>query len=180
MTAVRPKVAELAFQVFGRALHPELFDVAQCRIIERNGFRAKVDITTSGHVVTWSYAGLTLTEVAAAANHPLPIRRRLMSHRIIGKQRDTLTCRGGAKYRVQFQLETAEPEVFWSFQQQLINNDQRQGMLHTFDASGRVPMGALSYIHLETRDRLLMVQAFHTFPDDCALVKTESRFELPS
>ena len=32
---------------------------------------------------------------------------------------------------------------------------------------------------LETRDRLLLIQAFHTFPDDCAIVKSESRFELP-
>ena len=51
--AVRPKVAELAFRVYGRALHPELFEVLQTRHVERNGFQAKVDITSAGHVVTW-------------------------------------------------------------------------------------------------------------------------------
>ena len=179
MPAVRPKVAELAFQVYGRALHPELFEVLQTRSVERNGFRAKVDITSAGHVVTWQYGGMTLTEVAAAANHPLPEKRRLMSHRFSGKQRDSVTCRGGTRYRVEFQLEPADPEIFWAFQQELIANDRRQGMLHTFDASGRVPMGAISYVHIETRSRCLLVQAFHTFPDDCAIVKSESRFELP-
>ena len=40
-------------------------------------------------------------------------------------------------------------------------------------------LGALSYIHLEARNRSLMVQAFHTFPDDYAIVKSQSIFEVP-
>ena len=99
---VRPKVAELAFKVYGRALHPELFEVLQTRKIERNGFEAKVDITSAGHVVTWWYEGQTLTEVATAANHPLPEKRRLMSHRLSGGLDDSCSCRGGAKYEVSF------------------------------------------------------------------------------
>ena len=53
------------------------------------------------------------------------------------------------------------------------------GMLHRFDASGRMALGALSYINIESRARRLLVQAFHTFPDDCAIVKTNSVFQLP-
>jgi hypothetical protein len=52
-------------------------------------------------------------------------------------------------------------------------------MLHTFDSSGRVSLGAISYINLETRNRSLLIQAFHTFPDDNAIVKSESVFRLP-
>ena len=40
-------------------------------------------------------------------------------------------------------------------------------------------MGAISYINGETRDRSLLVQAFHTFPDDYAIVKTQSLFQVP-
>ena len=68
MLSVRPKVAELAFQLYGRSLHPELFEVFRTRCIERNGYVAKIDITSAGHVVTWRYGGLTLTEVAASAS----------------------------------------------------------------------------------------------------------------
>ena len=70
----RPKVAELLFQLYGRALHPELFEVHQTRTVERGGYEAKIQITNAGHLVTWRYDGLTLTEVAAASNHPLPQR----------------------------------------------------------------------------------------------------------
>jgi hypothetical protein len=88
-------------------------------------------------------------------------------------------CRGGSRYRVHFQLEPVEPEVFWTFQQELASDAGHQGMLHRFDSSGRMALGALSYIHLEARNRSLLVRAFHTFPDDYAIVKTQSTFELP-
>ena len=179
MLTVRPKVAELLFQVYGRALHPELFEVYQSRNVERGKYRARIDITSAGHVVTWRYDGLTLTEVAASAHHPLPERRRLLKHRLQGERNDRLECRGGVTYQVSFQLEPVAPDVFWTFQAELAHDGKRQGMLHTFDASGRMALGALSYINVETRYRSLLVQAFHTFPDDCAIVKSQSLFELP-
>ena len=179
MLSVRPKVAELKFQLYGRALHPELFEVYQSRKIERSRYLAKIDIISAGHVIHWCYNGLTLTEVAAAANHPLPTKRKLMSHPLRGQRDDQMRCRGEAKYRIDFQLEPLDPEVFWSFQQDLVKNSERKGMLYTFDSSGRLALGALSYIHVETRERSMLVQAFHTFPDDHAIVKTQSFYQLP-
>jgi hypothetical protein len=175
----RPKVAEMAFQLYGRSLHPELFEVHQSRVMERGGYSVKVDITSAGHVVTWRYDGLTLTEVACSAQHPLPQRRRLMSYKLRGQRNDHVECRGGVAYHVSFQLEPVDPEVFWTFQQELVQDSERQGLLHTFDSSGRMALGALSYINLETRNRSVLVQAFHTFPDDCAIVKSQSLIQLP-
>ena len=103
MLSVRPKVAELAFQLYGRSLHPELFEVFETREIERGGYTAKIDITTAGHVVTWRYGGITLTEVACSAQHPLPKKRRLMSYKLNGERSDCVKCRGGVSYQVSFQ-----------------------------------------------------------------------------
>lgn len=178
MPIARPKVAELLFQLYGRALHPELFEVYQTRTVSRGGFEAKVQITSAGHLVTWRYQGITLTEVAAAANHPLPEGRKLLSHRVHGERRDSIECRDTCRYQMQIEMEPLKPELFWSFQQELQQGRPCQGMLHSFDASGRVSLGAISYINLETRDRVLRVQAFHTFPDDYAIVKSQSQFEL--
>jgi hypothetical protein len=177
--SVRPKVAELVFQLYGRSLHPELFQVHQSRTVERGEYKAVIDITSAGHVVTWRHRGVTMTEVATAANHPLPQKRRLLSYRLKGERSDCLKCRGGALYQVNFSLEPVAPEVFWTFQQELAFDGERQGMLHRFNASGRMELGALSYIHVETRSRSLFVQAFHTFPDDYAIVKSQSLFEAP-
>jgi len=176
---VRSKVAELVFQLYGRPLHPELFEVYQSRCVKRGGYEAKIDVTSAGHVVTWRYGGLTLTEVAASAHHPLPERRRLLNYKLKGHRSDKVECRGGVCYQVNFHLEPVEPEVFWTFQQELAQDGERQGMLHRFDASGRMALGALSYINVETRNRNLLIQAFHTFPDDYAIVKSQSMFQLP-
>ena len=175
----RPKVAELVFQLYGRPLHPELFVIHQSRRVKRGNYEAKIEITSAGHLVTWRYGGLTLTEVAAAANNPLPVKRRLMSHKLKGRSSDSLECRGGVKYKVDFQLETVEPEIFRYFQQELVEDSLRQGMLHRFDSGGRLAFGAMSYVNIETLDRELTVQAFHTFPADCAIVKSRSSFQLP-
>jgi len=175
----RPRVAELVFQLYGRALHPELFVVHATRTIQRGNYEAKIDITSAGHVVQWRYAGLTLTEVATSAQHPLPERRRLLCSRLRGLRHERVECRGGVSYEVGFQLEPVDPEVFWTFQTELARDGECRGMLHRFDSSGRMALGALSYIHLESRNRSLRVQAFHTFPDDCAIVKSQSLFSLP-
>jgi hypothetical protein len=177
--SVRPKIAELVFQLYGRSLHPELFKIYKSRVVERGNYSARIDITSAGHLVTWRHDGLTLTEVATAANHPLPEKRRLLSYRLRGERNDRVECRGGLTYQVSFQLEPVAPEVFWTFQEELAHDSQRRGLVHCFDSSGRMALGALSYVNVETRQRSLLVQAFHTFPDDYAIVKSQSLFELP-
>ena len=176
---VRPKVAELVFRLYGRPLHPELFEIFCSRTVSRAGYRAKIDITSTGHVMTWRYSGLTLTEVVTSARPPLPERRRLMSYRLKGQRHDRVECRGGVTYDVGFQLEPVEPEVFWTYQEELTRDGQYQGMFHKFDSSGRMALGAISYINVQTRSRSLMIQAFHTFPDDYAIVKSQSLIEIP-
>ena len=179
MLTTRPHVAELSFQLYGRSLHPELFEICKTRRVERNGYQATIDITTGGHMITWRYKGLTLTEVAAAADQPLPQKRRLLWHRLRGERHDRMECKGGVSYTVNFQLEPVDPEIFWSFQREL-SGGETEGLLHRFDSpGGRFALGAMSYVNVELRNRSMLVQAFHTFPDDYAIVKSQSWFELP-
>jgi Protein of unknown function DUF2617 len=177
--SVRPKIAELVFQLYGRPLHPELFEIFATRKVSRGEYEATIHITSAGHVVAWRYQGMTLTEVACSAAHPLPQKRRLLHYRLKGQRSDELECRGNVRYQMNFQLEPVQPEVFWTYQQELTIDGVRQGMLHRFDSSGRMALGALSYLNVETRNRSMLVQAFHTFPDDYAIVKSESLFMVP-
>mgnify|MGYP003326567884 CR=1 FL=1 len=179
MLSVRPKVNELVFQLYGRALHPELFEIFATRSIERGGYQASVSVTAAGHLITWRKDGLTLSEVAASAAQPLPQKRRLLSHRLTGERSDRMECRGGIAYQTCFQLESVAPEVFWTFQQELCAEGIKHGIFHRFESGGRLSLGAISWINIETRARSLLVQAFHTFPDDLAIVKSQSLFEVP-
>ena len=178
MISVRPKIAELVYQLYGRSLHPELFDVHQSRTIERGPYKATVQITSAGHLVAWQYRGLVLTEVAAAANHPLPQRRRLMSYCLKGERSDRIEIRAGVNYEMKFSLEPADEAKFAAYQRELTLHATRQGMLQRFAPSGRFDTGALSYVNIDSRDKVFCVQAFHTFPDDCALLKIQSWYRL--
>lgn len=179
MLSVRPKVTDLVFQLYGRVLHPELFEIHASRTIDRGGYSASVAITSAGHLISWRKDGLVLSEVAAAATQPLPQKRRLFSYRLSGERRDRMECRGGACYQMCFQLETVAPELFWTFQQELCAGSGRQGLLHRFDSGSRLALGAVSWVSIETGVKSLLVQAYHTFPDDLAIVKSQTLFETP-
>lgn len=189
LLSARPKVAELVFQFYGRSLHPELFEVQQQRTIERNAYRVVIKITGTGHVVSLELlehidgeprVGMVLTEVATSAHHPLPVKRRLMSHRLIGDQHDIVECRGAVRYETEFGLEHVDRQLILDYQKQLLLVGNQQGLTYQFSSGGRLGVNAMSYIHFESRSRSLKIQALHTFPDDGAILKSQSLFTLTS
>ncbi|MEQ8212066.1 MAG: DUF2617 family protein [Lacipirellulaceae bacterium] len=179
MITVRPKVAELSYQLLGRTVHPELFQIHQYRSVERNGYQAKVWITSSGHVVTWHYGDLVLTEVVGSAAQEMPERRRLKTYKIEGDRVETFQATGGITHETRFSLEPSDPGRFAAYQKELTLQATRAGMLQRFDASGRFEDGALSYVNVDSRDKVFRVQAFHTFPADYAMLKVQSWYRLP-
>jgi hypothetical protein len=62
-------------------------------------------------------------------------------------------------------------------QTQLQRSECDQELLQTFDSSGRIAYGAVSYLHVEERENQMLVQAFHTFPDDHTILKAVSTFQ---
>ena len=64
---LRPPVCELVFQLYGRPLHPELFDILAVRKIRREDYDLTVRITRTGHVISWENA--KFVKRAAAPNN---------------------------------------------------------------------------------------------------------------
>jgi hypothetical protein len=172
-------VTDLVFRLYGRSLHPELFRRHAVRHVERGEFRAEIAITESGHTVSWTSGNLTLVEVATSDRQPLPKKRRLLSYPIQGERSDSLECANGVCYETSFQLEKVRPDVFWTFQQELSADSISQGLFHRFATRGRLAVGAISWVNVETRTKSLLLQAFHTFPEEFAIVKSQSIFQLP-
>ena len=179
MISARPSVTDLVFRLYGRSLHPELFQRYAVRYVERGNFQAEIAITGSGHTVSWNSGSLTLVEVATSDQQPLPKKRQLLSHPIQGERTDSLECANGVCYETSFQLERVRPDVFWTFQQELSADGISQGLFHRFASGGRLGIGAISWVNVETRTNSLLIQAFHTFPEEFAIVKSQSIFQLP-
>jgi hypothetical protein len=60
----------------------------------------------------------------------------------------------------------------------MITDSSTQSLLHCFRSSNRLAPQPLSHIHLDIRVKGLAVQSFHTFPDECAIVRSQSLYEL--
>ena len=178
MLSVRPKITDLNFHLYARNVHPELFDVCAKRTIKREKYELQLRITTDGHAILFSHKDLILTEVSAAANHPLPSKCVLLSHPVDGVCKDITTLDNTIGYRSEVQLESVTPAMFVTIQQQLDARIECEGLVHRFHSNGRISFGAISYINIQAFRNYVKVRTFHTFPDTYAVLKSDTRFML--
>jgi hypothetical protein len=172
----RPRVRDLVFQVFDRPLHPELFETLAVRKVRRDGYELTVCITRTGHAITWTDPRVCLTEVAAGAQ-PLPERRRLFRQRLRGEHTARLDPAPGVTYQASFQLETLPPELFFQVHDEILADGGKRGLLHNFQPNHRLALAPLGFVSVEARAGCLFVSTFHTFPDEHAVIKTQSLIE---
>lgn len=178
MLTVRPKITELAFRVFGRSLHPELFEIYTSRTIVRDQYLLRVDITSAGHLLTWQRDGLTVSEVVASQHQPLPTHRLLYDHTVGSPTDQTINFQDTVDYSFRFQLEPTDPRTFATIQNELLKSTPCEGMVFQFQSSGRMALGAISYVNIQSRMNRIHVRAFHTFPDALVVMKSESVFNV--
>jgi hypothetical protein len=175
--SLRPRVSELVLQLYGRPLHPELFEIRAARKVQRDDCELTIRITRTGHVITFENVDVFLTEVTAAADQELPEKRRLLASRIRGEQTRALQCAHGVSYQMSFQVETLPPEIFLHVHDEILADGGKRGLLHNFSPHHRLALAPLGYIAVEGRAGCLFLSTFHTFPDEHTIVKTQSLIE---
>src|SRR5262245_21019378 len=174
---VRPRVSDLVFQLYGRPLHPELFEILAVRKIQRDDYQVTLWITRTGHVITWENRDVLLTEVTAAAEQELPEQRRLLDYRLRGEHTGQLACAHGVAYQTSFQVETLAPEIFLHVHDELLADGGKRGLLHNFQPNHRLAVAPLGRIEVEARPGCLFLSTFHTFPEENTVIKSQSLIE---
>jgi hypothetical protein len=178
VSSSRARVADLAFQVFNRALHPDWFSTRVYRRIPQERWEADVRIIEGGHAVIFGTGSIRLTEVLAGPETTLP-EPGLVFHSGIRSERSTSLHPGGVvEYLTCFEVERVEPEVFRHLCEEMIADSSRHRLLHRFGSSNRLAPPPLSHVCIEARVKGLSVQSFHTFPDEHAIVRSQSLYEL--
>jgi hypothetical protein len=174
----RARVADLCFQVFNRALHPDWFSTRVYRRIPQAKWEADVRIIEGGHAVIFGTGPVRLTEVLAGPETTLP-EPGLLFHSAIRTERSTSLHPGGiVEYQTCFEVERVDPEVFRHLCEEMIADSSTHTLLHRFGSSNRLLPQPLSHVHIDSRVKGLSVQSFHTFPDECAIVRSQSLYEL--
>jgi hypothetical protein len=173
---MRPPVADLVFQLHGRPLHPEFFSILATRKVRLEDCEITARITPAGHVISWNHADAHLTEVATIDELPGG-QRRLLSHRMRGERTDSVSCGPRLTYQMSFQVETLNRETYEHVHDEIIADGTRRGLLYNFRPHNRLTLAPLGFVAVEARRGCLFFTAFHTFPDELTVVKTQSLIE---
>ena len=176
---VRPDVSELSLAIFGRSVHPELFAIQEQTIVAQDGFVARIAITNAGHVLQLKSSQHVLCEVVAPHKQPLPSRNRLFDKKLRGNRDESLCLPGGVSYHLSFQVERVDPEIYLRLHEEFSTDCGKATLGHIFTPPNRLAPAAISYLQVDLFPRSLLIHAFHTFPENCAVVKTQTLIELP-
>jgi hypothetical protein len=173
---VRPRVAELVFRLFDRPLHPELFEVLASRVLKRDGYTLSVRLTRTGHVLGWTDGRVHLEEVTATAVMELPAGGLRLAHAFDRGWNGRCEVEG-VRYQVSSQLEVLAAEQFEHVHEELAIEGARKGLVYHCKSENRLAQSPLGVVIVTTVPRGLSATAFHTFPDELALIKTQSLIE---
>jgi hypothetical protein len=174
---IRPRVAELQFRVDSRCFHPELFQTLAFRRVQRSDDLLQVRIIPSGHVLQWTQGDLSFTESLIVPALTLPDADRKLQFKCAGSWRGRCE-KDGIVYGINGQVELMEPDVFQHVHDELAADGLRRGLLFHFQPQTRLGLTPLSYMTVEAFPGGLSISAFHTFPDELTVLRTQSLIEL--
>ena len=173
----RSRTADLAFQVFGRSVHPDWFAVREHLRLTQEGWEADLRIIEGGHAVVFRCGASRLTEVLSGPETLLP-EPGLLLHWPARHERSTRLKAGDAfEYQACVGVERVDPEVFAHLTDEMALDPSRGRLFHRFSPANRMAPAPISHVRFESRARGLIVHAFHSFPDERAIVRTQSLFE---
>lgn len=173
----KQRVSSLRFLLYDRPLHPELFDIYHGRTITKDAYQAQLWVTGCTHVIGFFHQKLAMTEVIADVNTMLPQRGILLETPFRGEKDHDCHSRDGISYMMNFQVESMSPAVYNRTHHELARA-ARHGLFVPFPTWRAHNLTPFTFIDYEARPNGLHIFAFHAFPEDLTIVKTQSIFEL--
>ena len=171
----RADASQLAFHLFDRTIHPELFDSYAETHIAAAGFEAVLRICDAGHAIEFRHGPQRLTEIIGAADQQLPQRGKCAAHRLrTGRDLDVQVS--GIEYCCSAHVELLDQEVFERVHGELLSDTAQALLSYEFPGRHRLETGAVSLLRADATARSLIVHAFHTFPESRAVLRTQSMF----
>jgi len=171
-------VSELSFTLYQRPLHPELFSIHQKRTIKTDKYEACVWVTGCSHLVSVFSKDLCLTELISSPSQTLPRRGLVERFRFSGQRSHKCTLARGLNYMTDFQVEKMSPNLYKQSHSDLEKFARNRGIFVKFPKHAVAGLEPFSYVDFEARKNELHVHAFHAFPDQVTIIKTQSLFDL--
>jgi hypothetical protein len=169
---------DLHLFLYDRPLHPELFRHYRDFRVAQGRYLADIWIVGLSHVVTLTLGQRTLTELLWVDSDLLPSRGGISRFRLTGERDQERRLPDGWCHLVSSQVETMDEPLYKSVHNDLLRHAARRGSFVAYDEWGDRDLLPFSYIDCEARDAEFHIYAFHAFPQERTLVKTQSIFEV--
>jgi hypothetical protein len=171
-------VSELAFSLYQRPLHPELFNIYAKRHLKTENYEALIWCTGCSHVVSVFTRDLCLTELISIPGQMLPKRGLIERFQFRGQRNHKCTLSRGLSYMTDFQVEKMSPNLYHQSHMDLQRFARNRGIFISFPKAAVSGLEPFSYIDFEARKEELHLHTFHAFPDQVTIIKTQSLFDF--
>jgi hypothetical protein len=171
-------VSELVFSLYQRPIHPELFEINAKRHLVTDKYETTIWETGCSHVISVFTQDMCLTELIATPDQTLPRRGLVERFNFRGRRNHKCTIAKGLAYMTDFQVEKMSPNLYRQSHYDLERFAKNRGIFTQFPAKDNESLRPFSYIDFEARRQELHVHAFHAFPDQVTIIKTQSLFDF--
>lgn len=178
LVVTRPDVADLIFHVYDRSIHPELIQLHDELSVVEDDFTCAVKLHDAGHLIEFQHGDLLISEVVSSCHHPLPRHGLELEHTLRGYRDSEMELDDLLNYQSSFQVERLDSEIFLNFHQELQSDFRRSCLAREYPGQGRFTPGPISLIRTESSVDSFLIHAFHTYPEDCSVVKTQTLIEF--
>ena len=171
-------LSELTFFIFRRSLHPELFDIYRSRQFFQGDYEVIIWITDCGHVVSVYSGGHCITELICPPEQMLPKRGLVQQFPFRGEKSHKCSWSNDLGYMVNFQVESMSVNLYRQCYEDFTNAGKKRGIFISFPQWAKGDLVPFSYLDYEARRDELQLHAYHAFPEQQRLLKTQSLFGL--
>ncbi len=172
----RPETTDLAVSLFARTLHPELFETCESFEHQNKSYQAAVQITSCGHVIEFRRGDHFVTEVLDCKQSVLPRIKRLCLYCVESNRSLSYQLEGGLNVSICFECEYLAPDIYHQLEQEYWKDAISATLSHLDEGSNFSSSSGLNFMRIDAQTDSLNVHAFHLYPEECAIVKSQSLF----
>ena len=173
----RPDLSELSLRLFDRAIHPELYPSSTTARLNTGGLSCVMSLGEAGHVMTISVDGESVCETLLDTSLSLPQRGQLLAFPLTTGREAELAVAGGFRWDTRVEFETFQREGYLAAHERWEADARRAFISYEFASGHRLKPPALSGLSLDLSGDFILLQAWHTFPDNLAVCRVMSRYE---
>jgi len=163
--------------LYGRALHPEIFNLKSRRVFRQGDYELEVWMMRGSHLLRFEHKNLCASELVTDAEH-LPQDGGVISAFLCAGERDYEYTFEKAKvgYLTTVQTETLADNIYDSTYQEMLDlAAESKALVHEWDdESGR----CLSVVDVQKFSNEVHAQAYHLQANGGVVLRTQTIFEI--